>query len=264
MDLSRLTDTYTAYYALGHEVRGHPLCRAIRRDAAPQIYDANHLQRVRARTTEEIDAVLAFLEQTLGDRRHRQVVVDPDTPEPFVARLALAGFEPEPTLQLLLEGPARGRSPRTLNVRPAETDDDWASLARLLRLDHEETCARRGRPVYDMTVTDQMTLCMRGRAPAARHWLARDDEQDGRDVAFFASWPGESGVGMVEDLFTLPECRGRGIARALIHHAVADARERGAEQVLIGADPSDWPKRFYAELGFRPACVTWGWLRTPD
>jgi hypothetical protein len=41
-------------------------------------------------------------------------------------------------------------------------------------------------------------------------------------------------------------------------------RARGAAQVLIGADPSDWPKRFYADLGFRPACVTWGWLRTPD
>ena len=261
MDTSRLTDTYTAYYALGHEVRDHPLCRAIRRDAAPQIYDANHLQRVRATTADEIDAVFAFLEQSLGDRRHRQVIIDDATPEPFVARLALADFEPEPTLQLLLDGTLRGRPPTPLAIHLAETDADWASLARLLRLDHEETCKRRGRPVYDMSVTDQMALCMRGRSPAARHWLAREGE---RGVAFFASWPGENGIGMVEDLFTHPGRRGHGIARALIHHAVADARERGAEQVLIGADPTDWPKRFYAELGFRPACVTWGWLRTPD
>jgi len=264
LDPSRLTDTYTAYYALGHEVLDHPHCRAIRRDDAPQIYDANHLQRVRASTADEIDATLAFLERALGDRRHRQVIADPGTPESFVARLALAGFEPEPTLQLLLDGPVRGRPPRALAVRLTETDDDWASLARLLRLDHEETCARRGRPVYDLAVTDQMALCMRSRAPAARHWLARDDEEASGDVAFFASWPGEGGVGMVEDLYTLPDHRGRGIARALVHHAVSDARKRGADQVLIGADPSDWPKSFYAELGFRPACVTWGWLKTPD
>jgi GNAT superfamily N-acetyltransferase len=261
LDPARLADTYTAYHALGNDVHDHALCRAIRRDAAPYVYVANHLQRVRAKTAEQIDAVLAFLEQTLGDRRHRQVLVDPDTPAPFVARLALAGFEPEPTLQLVLEGELCGRTAAPVDLRLAESDEDWASLARLLRVDHEETCARRGRPVYDMAVTDQMALCMRGRSPAARHWLAR---VGGRDVAFFASWPGRNGVGMVEDLFTLPECRKRGIARVLVHHAVADARARGAAQVLIGADPSDWPKRFYADLGFRPACVTWGWLRTPD
>ena len=33
--------------------------------------------------------------------------------------------------------------------------------------------------------------------------------------------------------------RGRGLARALIHHCVADARARGADAVLIGAVPGD-------------------------
>ena len=261
MDVAKLTETYTAYYALGHEVRDHSHCRTIRRDAAPQIYDANHLQRVRAESPTEIEETFAFLELDLGDRRHRQVVVDPGTPEPFIARLALAGFEPEPTLQLLLEGSLQGRSPDPLDIRQAETDADWSSLLGLMRLDHEETCARRGRPVYEMAVTEQMTLCMRGRSPASRHWLVREEN---RDVAFFASWPGENGTGIVEDLFTREDCRGRGIARALIHHAVADARTRGAGPVLIGSDPTDWPKDFYARLGFRPACVTWAWLRTPD
>jgi ribosomal protein S18 acetylase RimI-like enzyme len=259
--LARLTHAYTGYYALGHEQIEHELCRAIRNDAAPSIYDANHLQRVRARTQEELDAVFGFLEQTLGARRHREVLVDPGTPERLVARLALDGYEPEPTVQLLLAGPLAGPAPTALDVRPAESEEDWRAVRALLRLDHEETCERRGRPVYDERVTDQMAFCMRGRSPASRHWLVREGT---RDVAFFASWPGEDGIGVVEDLFTHPDCRGRGIARALIHHAVADARARGAEQVLIGADPSDWPKKFYAALGFEAKCVTWAWLRTPD
>ena len=255
--------TYSAYYALGHEVIAGPGCRAVRNDAVPFIHDANHLQRIRAGEPDEVDAALAFLESALGDRRHRQVAVDPGTPEAFVARLAHAGFEPEPTLQLVLTGPLSGPPPPPIEVRLAETEEDWRSLARLLRLDHEESCARTGRPVYEPAVTTQMAQCMRGRAREARHWLVRDAES-GADVAFFASWPGEGELGIVEDLFTHPEHRGLGIARALIHHGVADARERGAGPVLIGADPTDWPKRFYASLGFRPTCVTWSWLRTPD
>jgi GNAT superfamily N-acetyltransferase len=84
---------------------------------------------------------------------------------------------------------------------------------------------------------------------------------DGAAVAYFSSWPGIAGVGMVEDLFTLPSHRGRGIARALIHHGVADARTRGAQSVLIGSDPDDTPKHLYAAMGFEPTCVTWGWTR---
>jgi GNAT superfamily N-acetyltransferase len=96
--------------------------------------------------------------------------------------------------------------------------------------------------------------------PGLRFWLAR---VDGTDAGFFSAWPGVEGVGMVEDLFTLPRFRRRGVARALVHRAVQDARARGAREVLIGADPGDTPKAFYARLGFRPACLTWSWLWTP-
>jgi GNAT superfamily N-acetyltransferase len=65
-------------------------------------------------------------------------------------------------------------------------------------------------------------------------------------------------VGVVEWLFTRPDQRRRGVAKALVAHAVADARARGAGAVLIGPDGGayDLPRRFYATLGFRPLCVT--------
>ena len=84
---------------------------------------------------------------------------------------------------------------------------------------------------------------------------------DGAPVAFFSSWPGRGGVGMVEDLFTLPSHRTRGIARALIHHCVGDARARGASAVLIGSDPEDTPKEIYEAMGFEPTCLTRNWLK---
>ena len=62
-------------------------------------------------------------------------------------------------------------------------------------------------------------------------------------------------MGKVEDLFTVPEHRRQGVATALIAHAVADARARGAGPVLIGADPTDTPKAMYAAMGFAPVCA---------
>ena len=89
---------------------------------------------------------------------------------------------------------------------------------------------------------------------------------DGTDVSFFSSFaaPGSGAgrVGIVEDLFTLREHRGRGVARALIRHCVADARARGAREVSIGAEPADWPQRWYAALGFEPALLRLGFHRS--
>lgn len=69
---------------------------------------------------------------------------------------------------------------------------------------------------------------------------------------------------MVEDLFTHPDYRHRGIATALIARGVADARARGAGPVIIGADPTDTPMRMYAALGFRPIIVVRHYLRRLD
>ena len=88
-------------------------------------------------------------------------------------------------------------------------------------------------------VTEQMVAAKRVKAPDLRFWLAR---ADGTDAAFFSSWPRRDGVGIVEDLFTRPEFRHRGIATALIAHSVADARERGAGLVAISARAADTPK----------------------
>jgi GNAT superfamily N-acetyltransferase len=99
------------------------------------------------------------------------------------------------------------------------------------------------------------------KAPHVRFWLAYADLEP---VAYFSSWPGVAGVGMVEDLFTRREYRHRGIATALIAHCVAEARSRGAREVMIGADPTDTPMRMYAAMGFRPLMVTANYFRSTE
>ena len=56
----------------------------------------------------------------------------------------------------------------------------------------------------------------------------------------------------VEDVYTVPEERGRGHARALVTHAASLARQAGHELIFIGADDNDWPKQLYGRIGFEP------------
>lgn len=44
--------------------------------------------------------------------------------------------------------------------------------------------------------------------------------------------------------------RGRGIAKALLCHALSDAYARGCRSVIINADPEDVPVQLYRRLGF--------------
>jgi GNAT superfamily N-acetyltransferase len=252
--LARVYETLEGYYELGCEVRDEPLARFVRNLDAPHIYDVNFAAFLRAETRDEIAWVLDRADELYDGLPHRVFHIDPWTPPAFEAQLLLDGFQFEDELQLLLEGELQvAHDPPGIDVRLVESDEDWSRLRRLTRLDHEEQAGRGVHPLWDEEVTSEMVATKRIKAPALRFWLARADHAD---CAFLSSWPGGNGVGKVEDLFTHPEFRRRGVASALIVHCVRDARERGAGPVLIGALPNDTPMRMYAAMGFRPFCVT--------
>jgi ribosomal protein S18 acetylase RimI-like enzyme len=58
------------------------------------------------------------------------------------------------------------------------------------------------------------------------------------------------GVGYVDNVITLPEARRRGIAAAIVSHAVEEAKAAGAGSVYLLADQPG-PIRLYERLGFR-------------
>jgi GNAT superfamily N-acetyltransferase len=261
-DLGAVVATLLGYFELGNEVVAGDRARWVRNPACAEIYDANHGSAVRATSDDEMSAVLAEADERYAGLAHRTYKVDPGTPTAFEARLLLDGYEGESELQLLLTGDLRA-DPRPVDIRPVEAPADWASVARLTRRDHEEEATKQHRPPYAPSVTTAMVATKRAKAPALRFFLART--ADGEDCAFFSSWPGPgNGIGKVEDLFTAPEHRRKGIATALIAHAVDDARQRGAGPVLIGAEPGDTPKAMYAALGFAPVCVLRSYTRRLD
>jgi GNAT superfamily N-acetyltransferase len=67
----------------------------------------------------------------------------------------------------------------------------------------------------------------------------------------------------VENVATLEEFRGQGVARATVLGAVNAAREAGVQHPFIVADEADWPKDLYARLGFDRVGRTWQFLRAP-
>lgn len=261
-----LCETYLAHLRLAGETREGPGCRVVRNDGTPLVWDANHLQIGPSDAQVDADAALAFLEAELGHHAHRQIMTTPFAPPTLAARLLLEDCVPDATWQGLLTGALAGPMPRSCDIRRVAREDDWAALDRLVRLDHEETNEKLGRERMTAEVTRQIQSIRRANGEAVHFFLAWEG---GEAVAFFSSWPGpgtavsidpEVGrVGMVEDLYTHPDHRGRGFARALIHHCVGDARARGAEAVLIGAAPDDTPKAIYAAMGFEPMCVTVAW-----
>ena len=260
--LRRAYETLHGYYELGCAVIDDPLARFVRDRDAPRIYDVNFAHSVRAETAAEISAVLERADELYAGLPHRVFHLDPWTAPAFEARLVLEGFVLEDELELLLEGDlVIAANPPPVEIRLVDSDDDWAVIRRLARLDHEETARRRAHPLWDEDVTTQMVATKRAKAPQLRFWLAR---ADGIDCAFLSSWAGANGVGKVEDLFTHPRFRHRGIATALIVHCVRDARARGAGPVLIGALPNDTPMHMYAAMGFRAFCVAHRGRKSPD
>jgi GNAT superfamily N-acetyltransferase len=244
--------------ACGHETVAGAGARFVRDPRVPVIYDANFAHSVRASSPAECDALFAEADRVYAGLGHRQFFWDPETPESFEARLQLDGYTPTHEIILALEGELRQRGPR-VELRPAESDRDWQILEDLCWLDHCEEAEKGFHAPWDREVTRQIVLAKRVKGPAVRYFLAT---VDGADCAFFSGWPGENGVGQVEDLFTLAAFRGRGIGTALIAACVDDSRARGAGPVLIGARMNDTPKHLYAALGFRPLCVQRMYLKT--
>jgi GNAT superfamily N-acetyltransferase len=60
----------------------------------------------------------------------------------------------------------------------------------------------------------------------------------------------------VEDVYTAPEARRRGHARALVTHVTTLAQRARPDLTFIMADDNDWPKHLYASIGFRPVART--------
>ena len=256
--VARACESLERYLALGNESFEAHGATFVRNRATPRRYDANHAGLMRSAGVTDLDALLARAEAEFAGLSHRRFDIDAMTPPEVEARLAFEGKFSFVSrgLHLVLEGDLRA-TPKAVDMREILNDSDWDAYAHLLDMDHIEEARKHDR-LADLSLTPEWVTYLQAKSPAVRFWLAYLDDMP---VGFFNSWPGENGVGQVEDLFTHPDFRHRGIATALIAHCVADARARGAGPIVITADPDDTPKLMYAALGFRPFCISRSYVR---
>jgi len=233
-----------------------------RNTSVARIRDCNQVTHVTAETDGEIERLLARADEEYSASPHRQYRVDFRTPASFEARLLADGYERDETLALVLDGELTGDGPEH-EIRPAESEEDWEAYHSLHALnwgEYGEGLPVKPDPEVWRSVGREMVESWRLKSPPVRWWLAY---YGGEPRAYFGSWEGAAGMGQVEDLFTHPDYRHRGLATALIRHCVADCRAHGAGPVAIFAGAIDTPKNMYRALGFRPVGVSRAYRRVP-
>jgi GNAT superfamily N-acetyltransferase len=83
------------------------------------------------------------------------------------------------------------------------------------------------------------------------------------EIASYCELFSDGETAQVESVMTLARFRGRGLAKAVVSHAVREARAAGHSLVFLVADDEDWPKELYRRLGFEACGHTWEIIREP-
>ncbi len=138
----------------------------------------------------------------------------------------------------------------TLRIRPGELED-VPLIAELIR-----GLARYEKLEHEVVMTEEkLTASLFGERRYAETLIAQDD---GEPVGFalffhnFSTFLAQPGI-YLEDLFVVPEQRGRGVGRALLERLAQVAVDRGCGRLEWAV--LDWNKdaiKFYERLGAKP------------
>ena len=202
-------------------------------DSFPDVYDHNYL-RIEAPVVGA--AVLATeADEALEARHHRRVVVT-DGPPGLTGEFEDLGYSL--STHLVLEH--RREPDRRVDTRAIrEFAFDEIAPAREVATLRE--------PWGDEDIARQLTGASRLVAAAVptRYFSPVVDGT----LAGWCELYAHDGVAQIENVEVLEEFRGRGLGRAIVQHALDEAR-RDADIVFLQALADDWPRELYAKLGF--------------
>jgi GNAT superfamily N-acetyltransferase len=163
----------------------------------------------------------------------------------------------DPELGLRLLGPLEGLGWRTETLTvmtweggdpPATARDDAVVPATFAELEGVYRETARLAPGADRDTVNQLVA----EAERARPALRLAARADGELVSFCRIFS-HAGTAEIDDVGTMPTHRRRGLARAVVAAGVRWAVEGGHDLIFLRADERDWPRDFYARMGFADA-----------
>jgi ribosomal protein S18 acetylase RimI-like enzyme len=230
------------------DTRRIPEGLVVRTPSLPAVWSANQL-----RVTQQLgfEQLVHLAEDQLGELGYVDIAVEHQaTGKAVEPAFREAGWKAGRDLLMILSAPPDQSADTTVAVEAGE-DEVMDLMSRWYAEDPGPTAVERLELVEynrrEVRVHGDRMLGVRSR--------------DGRLVAI-AKLRSDGYTAQVEDVYTVPEARGRGYARALVSRAVELARADGAELTLIVADDNDWPKLLYARIGFRPLGHVWHFHRS--
>lgn len=255
--IPRVCETYAFHGQLGLKKFSLSHCSATVDYDNPDVWSSNKVYAVDARNAEEFDVLFRELDEIFRHTTYLHFVVDPETPEEFIAELVLRDFEElEPTVQMVRVDGAESHTSSRLTMAAIQTPHDWELLFGLVLADHAEGARTQG--ILSEAISTGIVDGFKARSDECQFFLSFMNDEP---VAYGSATLCTNQMGMVEDLFTLPVHRGQGIASAVIEHCVAHCESLGAKDYLIGSHASQTPKKLYRRLGFQPVCVTREYLK---
>ncbi len=233
------------------EVRPIEVGFVVRTPALPDAWGLNHLRLTGPVSAEQ---AVALADEYLGDLPYRQLHIENErSGRQLEHSLPAAGWKIEREVLMALE-----RWPN----REVDT-------GAVIEVDESQTLELMGRWYLEGPSEATPEVLPQLVEYARREGRARGDRNfgligDGGGLVAMTKLRSDGATAQVEDVYTVPEERGRGHARALLTHAVAQAQSAAHDLIFIVADDNDWPKQLYARIGFEPIGYTWSFHQAAD
>ena len=180
---------------------------------------------------------------------HRKVSIYDDLGYDVEPGFRALGWNVHRNVVMTHERPADLAAGPVDEVTPEEIDPVWAAGIRESPYGDDEEVVR------------QLIAAQHRRrlAVAVRYFAARADGE----LASYCELFSDGETAQVESVMTLERFRGRGLAKAVVSHAVREARAAGHALVFLVAEDDDWPKELYARLGVEARGHAWEIIREP-
>ena len=210
---------------------------AVRTDALPLVWTLNQVRFVGPTTPA---AVIAQADRFQDDLPFRHVVVEGDCGASLVDPLAAEGWWAERDVVMAMTRPIDREVDTSGVVELSESQ--MLGLMRAWLLEEREGVTDAG--------LDQVTQY--NRLEGALFNETRLGIVEHETALAVTKLRAGDGIAWVEDVYTIPSARGRGLARSLIAEALSRAWRTQPTFAFIFADDDDWPKHFYSRAGFAP------------